>query len=143
MSLMERRRALMMQSKSGKEIVLLASGTYTLAAQTSNMTIPVQYTGTVLFILIEAEEFIQDTYQTAVWQGTFNFPRSAGSNALSSYGVARARSAANAWISPVSSGPTLTETSLKVGHASSSYPIRANTYKWEFGGTKNRREARR
>ena len=136
-SLMERRRALMMQSKSGKEIVLLASGTYTLAAQTSNMTIPVQYTGTELFILVEAEELIQDTAQTAVWQGTFNFPHSDGSNVYSSYGIARGRTASNTWVAmPYFSIPNLTETSLRVTQASSSYPIRANTYKWEIWGYK-------
>ena len=119
----------------GSGYALLASGTYTQATNSNKMTIPVDYSGTPIAVLVEAQTFSSEGNQTYAWfwmddifsEASAMFP------SINECRIANANSVfANRYIS---GAPTVVNsTNIVVTQYSASIPIRANTYNWYIWG---------
>lgn len=114
---------------------LLASDTYTQAANTNTMTIPVDYSGTPIAVFVEAQTFSNEGNQTAAW---FSFKPTFSDAAALFPLVEQCKIAnANGYLSnrAITGTPcSFDNNSIVVHQYSGSIPIRANTYNWYIWG---------
>ena len=131
---------IIMADQPSSGMVLLGSGDYTQASDTHNdITIPVEWSGTMYAGFVELRPEIDDVAHTSGWQWGYNMPKG---NVMTSgsQGRVRSRQANNTYNSYTMQMPTITTTpgsqSVKVKEASSSYIMKAGTYHWEIWGVK-------
>ena len=119
----------------GQEMTLLASGAYTLASNSSNMSIPVSYTGTPLVFYVRAATTIPSTAKTYAW--CCFLPNAVPTEAKVTFGAGvRTCMAATAAGSIVAGANAMSieNGNIKVAQETSSYPILANDYNWYIWG---------
>ena len=121
------------QPSGGGDLVLLASGTYTKAADGSPMKIPVSYSGTPRELSVSRTDANTGVASTLLWQGTVNANRP-GIFSNTKYGTLLSRQAGGTYNAAGAWTPGISETEIAVGQASSNYPIKAGDYYWEIWG---------
>ena len=114
-------------------IELLASGTYTLASDAAIMSIPVSFNGTPYQFVVVESPMRTGTAHTCSWIGAWNLPKG-GFWVANSCAKALYRLANNTYGTGVIQAVAAPDATLEVKEATSSYPIKAGTFKWEIWG---------
>ena len=148
MSLMARRAGLMGSKKSGKEIVLLASGVYVKTDEATNsnyVEIPVSFSGTPLQIMVVAQSYVPDVAQTYQWLRSYPVDAEIASvygldaaYFLSCYKSATGVRTNQASITNASRTGWIgiENGAIKAYKRDSTYVVRDNTYNWYIWGYK-------
>lgn len=123
-------------------IILLDSGTYTLAASSEPMTIPVSLTGTPVAVLVECDAATSGTGQSLGWAFTNPAAFPDWSTKATFTMLANGPGSQNSLVDlandnqlfAISSAGAVDASHIVVHRSSSAYPILAGDYKWYVWG---------